>query len=102
MCLRVKSERNQTKNNVIRIQPNKWSCILSAAHLSLCRRLDVGVARLTDDIVYVAQRTMGNSGKVGAAVVGKVAVDLPGTTKVGRPFDQHGGGAEGLQPKQEI
>lgn len=72
------------------------------AHLSLCRRLDVGVARLADDIVYVAQRTLGDSGKVGGAVVGKVAVDLPGATKVGRPFDQHGGGAEGLQPKQEV
>lgn len=66
-------------------------------HLPLRWRLNVRVAWLTDDIINVTQRTLGHATKGGCAVVGEVAVDLPGTAKICRPLNQHGRRTESLQ-----
>lgn len=70
------------------------------SHLSLSRWLNIGISSLANDIVDVAQRTLGDSWESGSTVVGKVAVDLPGSTEICRSLDEHGCRTESLQEKE--
>lgn len=70
-------------------------------HFSLCGWLDVGITRFADNIVDAVQSTLGYTREVGGAVMGKITVDLPRATKIGRTLDQHGCRTECLPEKKK-
>jgi len=66
-------------------------------YLSVRRRLDIGVALLTDDLIDPEQPIGWDGGESLGAVVGKVAVRTPRPPEVSRTLDQHGCRSECLE-----
>lgn len=70
--------------------------------LSFCRRLDVRISGLADDIINFTKRTMGNSWEGGLTVEGEVTVHLPGSAKICRSLNQHGRWTKSLKSHDEM
>lgn len=71
----------------------------SLTHLSFSGRLNIGITRVTDDVVNLLHRTLRNWREGRFAVVGKVAVNLPRLSKVCWALDHHGGRSERLRKR---
>lgn len=55
----------------------------SNTHLALSGRLNVGIARVTDDIIHLLHGALRDGGERRLAVIGEVTVHLPRLPKVG-------------------